>query len=428
MENDGLDEIRVAREELEEVIREIQSIPGYEDFLEAPTFDDVADAAEAQPLVYLAATEFGGLALVVRGEDVAHVPLDGLTSPVLYDQVTAYFEAYNAFRAAKDKDAALPAWRAAIDAVTAWLWSDVMGPVVAEVRPASSAVLVAGGLLGLLPLHAAWTPTGDAVSPRRYVLDDLVITYAPNARSLSRARELAARPAERLLAVLGPPEARERAFDSAPIEAEIVAGHFGENAKVMGGRAGTAPREVGDAMREADVVHFACHGFARPESPLDSGLDLIAGQALTLRDIFPLDLALRLVVLSACETSLPGTELPDEVVALPTGLLQAGVGGVVASLWLIDDLPTLILMIEFYRRWRTEGADPPAALRDAQLWLRDTPNVEIVRMYRQALEAEADWLSREAAITVLSDLLIRPEEERTYSTIDAWAGLAYIGA
>ena len=61
-----------------------------------------------------------------------------------------------------------------------------------------------------------------------------------------------------------------------------------------------------------------------------------------------LQLRVRLAVLSACETAQPGTELPDEVVALPTGLLQAGVAGIVASQWSVPDRATAMLMAEFY--------------------------------------------------------------------------------
>ena len=85
----SLDAIRAARDELDAVIEEIRAVPGYEDFLAVPTFDDVAAVARDCPLVYVAAAEPGGLALVVRGADVTHVPLDGLTAETLRDQVTA---------------------------------------------------------------------------------------------------------------------------------------------------------------------------------------------------------------------------------------------------------------------------------------------------------------------------------------------------
>jgi hypothetical protein len=87
-----LDDIRAAREELDAVIEEIRAVPGYDDFLAVPTFADVADVARECPLVYLAAAEPGGLALVVRGTDVTHVPLDGLTVGTLREKVTAHLD------------------------------------------------------------------------------------------------------------------------------------------------------------------------------------------------------------------------------------------------------------------------------------------------------------------------------------------------
>jgi CHAT domain-containing protein len=69
---------------------------------------------------------------------------------------------------------------------------------------------------------------------------------------------------------------------------------------------------------------------------------------LTLRDIFALNLAeqggLRLAILSACETGMIGTKNADEAISLPTGLLQAGVAAVIASLWAVSDLSTMLLL------------------------------------------------------------------------------------
>ena len=67
-----------------------------------PTFDDVAAVAEDGPLVYVAAAEPGGLALVVQGFEVTHVPLDGLTAGVLREQVTAHLDRYAQYRASRE--------------------------------------------------------------------------------------------------------------------------------------------------------------------------------------------------------------------------------------------------------------------------------------------------------------------------------------
>jgi CHAT domain-containing protein len=124
------------------------------------------------------------------------------------------------------------------------------------------------------------------------------------------------------------------------------------------------------------VLHFACHGSADFDSPLDSGLLMANDETLSLRDFFNLDLQVRLATLSACETGLPGLTLPDEVVSLPTGLLQAGVAGVVASLWSVADSSTMLLMVKFYDLWRKQNLAPSEALRQAQIWLRDSPEGE----------------------------------------------------
>lgn len=74
----------------------------------------------------------------------------------------------------------------------------------------------------------------------------------------------------------------------------------------------------------ADVLHLACHGRAELDEPLQSGLLLAMNFKVVLGELMEIPLQVRLAVLSACETALPGTDLPDEVIGLPTGLLQAG--------------------------------------------------------------------------------------------------------
>jgi CHAT domain-containing protein len=115
------------------------------------------------------------------------------------------------------------------------------------------------------------------------------------------------------------------------------------------------------------------------------------------------------------------------VIALPTGLLQAGVAGIVASMWRVGDLPTLLLMIEFYRRWRHDGLEPPAALREAQRWLRDTPNAEIARQYQAAAGSGAEWLTAAAAERVLLKLAFGKAGTHTYGGVESWAAFGYIG-
>ncbi|MFF1608805.1 CHAT domain-containing protein [Amycolatopsis sp. NPDC058278] len=429
MTDPTVDEIRRARDELDQVIEEIQRVPGFETFLATPTMDDVAAAADQDPLVYLTAAEPGGLALIVSGGDVTHVPLDGLTTAALSDVTSEFLSAHAVYRPGPEAEGS--AWEDCLAKTSAWLYDEVMGPVVTALDGRSSAVLVAGGLLGLLPIHAARTADGTRPTGYRYVLDDVEVSYIPNARALTAARSNVERTPirdDRLVTVIDPPRDRPgRPLTRSQVEVEAAVAGFPGSAPPITGSAATADA-VRTALEQADVAHFACHGIAELGSPLDSRILLAGTDDLRLRDLLTMRLRLRLAVLSACETLPPGTDLPDEVVSLPTGLLQAGVGGVVASMWEVPDRPTAMLMVEFHRLWRHEGCAPVTALRRAQQWLRDTTNGEKVEAYRQALDAGAGWLPPRAADDLMLVLQFLPPDRREQDTLGSWGAFAYVGA
>jgi CHAT domain-containing protein len=367
------------------------------------------------------------VALVVHDDEVTAVDLPSLTAEAVRTRAGDHDEAHRAYAA--DRTGRLARWETSLESTTKWLWDDLMGPVCEALREHRRVVLVAGGLLGLLPLHAAWTEDPAAPTGRRYVLDDLVVSYVPNARSLTSARALAAGSVERLAVVVDPPGKDGRAvLHSAELEARAAAAAFGDRATVLRGPAAHAAA-VRDALSGADAVHFACHGRADLLSPLDSRLLLAGEDVLSLRDLMAMRLRLRLAVLSACDSYLPGTVLPDEVVSLPSGLLQAGVAGVAAAMWSLPDMPTSLLMVDFYRRWRTEGQHPATALRDAQVWLRDVPSGERYAFLRQALEAGEPWLANDEETEGLMLILAYQEEDgRAFDDLHSWAGFGYFGA
>src|SRR5262249_14704246 len=93
----------------------------------------------------------------------------------------------------------------------------------------------------------------------------------------------------------------------------------------------------------------------------------------------------RLACLSACSTGIIDTELPDEMVALPAALTQAGFAGVIASLWPVSDASTAMLMAQFYAHWLRSGLSPTLALRSARIMVRDVTN-----------DQWGDWTSQSA--------------------------------
>ncbi|MGI2901963.1 CHAT domain-containing tetratricopeptide repeat protein [Tolypothrix sp. VBCCA 56010] len=126
-------------------------------------------------------------------------------------------------------------------------------------------------------------------------------------------------------------------------------------------------------------LHFATHGFADPNNPELSGivlsqfLDKQAKPAdrgyLRLGDIFNLDFAADLVVLSACDTGLGKNVNGEGLVGLTRGLMYAGAERVAVSLWQVNDDGTIPLMQEFYTQMLSQRKPPTVALRAAQMKL-----------------------------------------------------------
>jgi CHAT domain-containing protein/tetratricopeptide (TPR) repeat protein len=126
------------------------------------------------------------------------------------------------------------------------------------------------------------------------------------------------------------------------------------------------------------ILHFATHGVFNNEQPGLSGIVLSMfddrGQAqdgfLRLHDIYSLNLPAELVVLSACNTALGKSIKGEGLVGIVRGFMYAGAKRVVASHWKVDDEATSELMGRFYEEMFRHNLSPAAALRQAQLAMR----------------------------------------------------------
>jgi CHAT domain-containing protein len=345
--------------------------------------------------------------------EITPIWLNDLTETSLIDLlINTWFKAYD--QSQSDRQG----WFDAIAHGTQQLWAPLMAPLIDHLKThhCQQATLIPTGPLSLLPLHAAWTEDASSQpSGKRYALDDIHFTYAPNARSLTAAQKIAQQvQSERILAIDNP---RQDLPNSAR-EVNGAIAHFPEPTVLRHTEA--TVEAVRSQLIEAAIVHFSCHGTANFTQPLNSGLRMSDG-LLTLRDLFALKLTegnasgIRLAILSACETGLPGLDNIDEVVSLPIGLLQAGVAGVVASLWSVSDLSTMILLTRFYDLWRKDGLEPAIALRQAQQWLRDASPTAIVAH----------------CATFIPDLDQQPELKRSlkldYSHPFHWSAFSYTG-
>jgi CHAT domain-containing protein len=127
------------------------------------------------------------------------------------------------------------------------------------------------------------------------------------------------------------------------------------------------------------IVHFATHGIFDDEQPELGGIVFSRfdrrGQAqnglLRLHDIYGLHLPAELVVLSACSTALGRPVRGEGLVGIVRGFMYAGAKRVVASHWMVDDEATGELMKRFYAEILEQNRSPAAALRQAQLAMRE---------------------------------------------------------
>ncbi|MBX7222140.1 MAG: CHAT domain-containing protein [Blastocatellia bacterium] len=131
------------------------------------------------------------------------------------------------------------------------------------------------------------------------------------------------------------------------------------------------------SLKDYRIVHFATHGFVDSQNPDLSGLVLSLvnekGEErpglMLVPQIYNLDLAADLVVLSACRTGLGKEVVGEGLVGLTRAFMYAGTPRVLVSLWNVSDTATSELMTRFYHALLKEGKTPAAALREAQLEL-----------------------------------------------------------
>jgi CHAT domain-containing protein len=143
--------------------------------------------------------------------------------------------------------------------------------------------------------------------------------------------------------------------------------------------AASKPAATSGTLSQYRMVHLATHGLLDSEHPELSGvvLSMVDEKGTTvdgflrLEDIYNLNLPADLVVLSACQTGL-GKEMRGEgLIGLTRGFMYAGAPRVVVSLWSVDDRATAELMKRFYRAMLVDKLRPAAALRSAQMELRN---------------------------------------------------------
>lgn len=316
-------------------------------------------------------SRFASHAPLLTPRGVSAVELPALTPEGVARRVDAV---QSALRLTSDRTASAArrlAARRRLSSHLAWLWTGTAAPVLAELphrippetsqQPLLRGWWSPGGLLGMLPLHAAGLPDGPSL------LDHVVSSYTPTVRALRHARtRSSSTAAESGLIVsmpvtpgLGPDgwgRLRHAASEAAAVRRylpEAVVYATSEDDPADGSP--PAPPTRAAVMAEqtgTTVAHFACHAVTHHTDPARSGL-LLADHAdgpLTVADLAAVDLdRARLAHLSACTTAASrAAHLLDEAVHLASACQFAGYPQVVGTLWEIQDSSAAGIPESFY--------------------------------------------------------------------------------
>ncbi|MFJ9155020.1 CHAT domain-containing protein [Streptomyces sp. NPDC102270] len=364
----------------------IRSLDGFTSFLLPPqSVDDLRVEAGQGPVVFLNVSDHRSDALLVTGETVTHLPLRALTREMVLDMVGRFHEALPRTVADDADRRERLAAQHTLGEVLRQLWDIAVGPVLDALGftnppPAGEnwprVWWAPGGLLGLLPLHAAGHPPTDGEN--RSTLDRVVSSYIPTLRALRHARRRPAplNEAGKSLIVTMPFTTGLSELPYAPAEAAAVQAQVPRPVVLTGSTTlhkqaerfldpTNGPAHVPTKARVltelagASIAHFACHGAVHEQDPSLSQLFLedFAQDPLNVSSLASarLDQA-DLAYLSACVTALTSSaQLLNESIHLTTAFQMLGFRQVIGTLWTIEDRMAVEVADSFYRGLTAES-------------------------------------------------------------------------
>ncbi|WP_344322176.1 CHAT domain-containing protein [Streptomyces macrosporus] len=379
------DRVELAKR-FDDVLSRIRACRHFESFALPPTAEELPAEAHHGPVVVFNVGSHRSDALLLTKNGITSLALPELTRGAVNGAVRAFQrELRRAMAPTGDRIAA----QQALHDILQWLWTAAAKPVLDALAPLLTSRRndgspprvwwVTGGLLGLLPLHAAGHHTGSWAGRGHTVMDRVVSSYAPTVRSLRHARRTSTggRVTGGSLIVAMPttpglPET-ERLWH-AQEEAAAVAAHLPDAVTLVepadpAARPDALPTaaRVLDLLPGCSIAHFACHGTTDPADPSRSGLLLHdhPERLLTVRSLTPLKLGrARLAYLSACSTAVNDrSDLVDEAIHLTGAFHLAGFPHVVGTRWAIDDALAARVAETFYAGLRSpdDVLDPDRA-------------------------------------------------------------------
>lgn len=370
----------------------IRKQPEFDRFQLPPTDPGLRDLARYGPIAIFNVTHVGSDALLITENNIQVLPLPQLILQDLQEYVSRDMGGNRSRRDAKlvsidgssnvteeiKKNTQAESMR--------WIWDVAVKPVLGKLgllwqhRPPPVLPClwwVGGGLMALLPLHAAGE---HSLGSTENTMAHVISSYAPTLKALQFARKKTwvppmAKKSKVLVVVMH----KTPGHDDLNVADEIAAirQHIGSSAsvEVLEGPTVTA---VLDEVIDSSMVHFACHGFLDTERPSKSALLVGTGsvEELRLKDLQQLDHQLAQVAyLSACSTAEIGARnFIDESIHLASTFQVVGFRHVIGTLWGAYDRAAVVVAAKFYEHLLKQDLNTvssvPRALHRAVLDLK----------------------------------------------------------
>ncbi|KAN0134125.1 CHAT domain containing protein [Lactarius tabidus] len=372
-------------EEGDALISQIQSRPGLEGVLRAPTFDTLRSAASHGPVIIINHCEWRSDIIIIFHNCL----------PCAIPTTETFFAHAKKLRdelvTARKKGLDSVEYQDALSSVLKGLYKLVGEPVIKRLRvlgvPEQSRIWwCPTSVFCSLPLHAMGPiPSGNG--RKRYFSDLYLPSYTPSLSALIESRQanvqtpkkpsllLVAQPDDLLPGVNGEIKVIQRALHARLAVATLVSG-------------AATPSSVLEGLRGSQFAHFACHGVLEAGKPFDASFKLHGGSRLTLLDIVQSRLPdAEFAFLSCCHAAeITEDSVADEALHLTAAMQYCGFRSVVGTMWEMADVDGRDLAKNFYKSlFSGQDSSVPyyersaEALRDATQKLRGKRGMNLER-------------------------------------------------
>ena len=337
-------------EERDALISQIQSRPGLEGFLGAPSFDTLRSAASRGPVIIINHCEWRSDIIMIFRD---HLPCSIPTAKTFFAHAK---KLRDELVEARKKPEGLDSveYQDALCSVLKGLYELVGEPVIKRLRlmgvPEQSRIWwCPTSVFCSLPLHAMG-PIPSSDGHQRYLLDLYIPSYTPSLSALIESRQaspqiskrpsllLVAQPDDLLPGVNGEIEVIQRALQKRVTVTGLVS-------------AEATPSSVLEGLRCTHFAHFACHGVLEMGKPFDASFKLHGGSRLTLLDIVRSRLPdAEFAFLSCCHAAeITEDSVADEALHLTAAMQYCGFRSVVGTMWEMADVDGRDLAKTFYK-------------------------------------------------------------------------------